>query len=216
MSFRVFQILKRARARRVLPLALVALAAWAVVARVAAGALIVSAEMPRADAMVVLAGSSTYVERTRRAAEIFREGRAMKVVLTDDGQKGGWSNELERNPRFVERAADELVRAGVPRGEIEALPQIVSNTHDEALLVRDYARSRGLRSILIVTSAYHSRRALWTFRRAFDGSGIAVGLESVAPGEQTPALGTWWLYPHGWRVVAGEYVKLVYYRLRYR
>lgn len=210
------KIFWRDHARRVLPLALVALAAWSLVARVAAGALIVSAEIPRADAIVVLAGSSTYVERTRRAAEIFRERRAAKVLLTDDGDAGGWSNELERNPRFVERAADELARAGVPRGEIEALPRTVSSTHDEALLAREYAEARGLRSILIVTSAYHSRRALWTFRRAFEGSGVAVGLEPVAVGAQTPAMGTWWLYPRGWQLVAGEYVKLIYYWLRYR
>ncbi|HYH84252.1 MAG TPA: YdcF family protein [Pyrinomonadaceae bacterium] len=210
-----FRVLKTARARRVLLLALVALAAWPLVARVAARALIVSAEPRSADAVVVLAGSSAYEERARRAAEIFREGRATKVLLTDDGEAGGWSQELERNPRFVERAAKELARAGVPRESVETLPQIVSSTHDEALLVREYARARGLRSILIVTSAYHSRRALWTFRRVLEGSGVAVGLEPVAPGEQMPTIGTWWLTLRGWRVVAGEHLKMVYYRMRY-
>lgn len=197
-------------------LALVALAAWPFVARLAAGALIDGAELPRADVVVVLAGSSAYVERARRAAELVREGRATKVVLTDDGQLSGWSQELERNPRFVERATDELERAGIARADIEPLPQVVFSTHDEALRVRDYARARGLRSVLVVTSAYHSRRALWTFRRVFDASGVAIGLEPVAPGQQTPGQWTWWLRPNGWRVVAGEYVKLIYYCLRYR
>jgi uncharacterized SAM-binding protein YcdF (DUF218 family) len=204
------------RVRRVLPFALLALAAWAFVARAAALALIVTAELPRADAVVALAGSSAYVERARHAAEIVREGRATKVLLTDDGQLSGWSNESESNPRFVERAAAELARAGVPSADVEVLPQTVSSTHDEALLVREYARERGLRSIMLVTSGYHSRRALWTFRRAFEGSGVEVGIEPVAPGGQTPSPGTWWLSPRGWQSVAGEYVKLVYYWLRYR
>jgi len=202
--------------RRALPLALVALAAWAVVARVAAEALIVEAELPRADAVVVLAGSSAYVERTRRAAEIVREGRAPKVLLTDDGQLSGWSNELERNPRFVERAAEELARAGVPSASVEVLPQTVSSTHDEALLVGEYARTRRLRSVLLVTSAYHSRRALWTFRRALEGSGVEVGVATVAQEGLSLRAGVWWLSPRGWQTVAGEYVKLVYYRLCYR
>ena len=210
------KLLRGERVRRALPFALLALAAWAFVARAAAEALIVTAELPRADAVVALAGSSAYVERARRAAEIVREGRATKVLLTDDGQLSGWSNESESNPRFVERAAAELASAGVPGADVEVLPQTVSSTHDEALLVREYARERGLRSIMLVTSGYHSRRALWTFRRAFEGSGVRVGIEPVAPGEQTPTPGTWWLSPRGWQTVAGEYVKLVYYWLRYR
>lgn len=210
------EILRRVRVRRALPFVLLALAAWPFVARGAAEALIVSAELPRADAVVVLAGSSAYLERTRSAADLFRAGRATKVLLTDDGQLSGWSNELQRNPRFVERAAAELAHAGVTATDIEVLPQTVSSTWDEAVLVREYARARDLRSIMLVTSGYHSRRALWTFRHAFEGSGVAVGIVSVAPGVQTPNVGTWWLSPRGWQSVAGEYVKLVYYWLRYR
>ncbi|HVF45905.1 MAG TPA: YdcF family protein [Pyrinomonadaceae bacterium] len=211
----VFQTLRGLRARRAVPLVLVALAAWAVAARVAAEALVVSEELGRADALVVLAGSSAYVERTARAAELYREGRAPLVILTNDGQLSGWSNESQSNPTFVERARGELVRGGVPAERIEALPRRVGSTHDEAVLLREYAGGRHLRSLLVVTSGYHSRRALWTFRRAFEGSGVGVGVSKVEPGLQTPAPGTWWLSPRGWQSVAGEYVKMVYYRLSY-
>src|SRR5215207_1041116 len=100
----LFRKLKGLRARRALPLLLVALAAWAVAARFAAEALVVSEGLESADALVVLAGSSAYVERTARAAELYREGRAPSVVLTNDGQLSGWSNESQSNPTFVERA----------------------------------------------------------------------------------------------------------------
>jgi uncharacterized SAM-binding protein YcdF (DUF218 family) len=207
--------LKGLRARRALPLLLVALAAWAVVARAAAEALVVGEGLERANALVVLAGSAAYVERTARAAELYREGRAPVVILTNDGQLSGWSNESQNNPTFVERARRELVRGGVPAERIEALPRRVGSTHDEAVLLREYAGERRLRSLLVVTSGYHSRRALWTFRRAFEGSGVAVGVSKVEPGLQTPTPGTWWFSPRGWRVVAGEYVKMVYYRVSY-
>lgn len=207
--------MKGLRARRVLPLVLVALAAWAVAARFAAEALVVSEGLERADALVVLAGSAAYVERTARASELYREGRAPVVLLTNDGQLSGWSNESQNNPTFVERARAELVRGGVPTERIEALPRRVGSTHDEALLLREYARGRGLRSLLVVTSAYHSRRALWTFRRAFEGSGVVVGVSAVELERERPSPGTWWLSPRGWRSVAGEYVKTVYYRLSY-
>jgi uncharacterized SAM-binding protein YcdF (DUF218 family) len=68
---------------------------------------------------------------------------------------------------------------------------------------------------LVVTSAYHSRRALWIFRKVFSGTGIDIGLTAVAPGEQTPSPATWWLQLRGWRTVASEYPKLIYYWLHY-
>lgn len=192
------------------------LAAWELLAWCGAQALVVSAEMPEADAVVVLSGSAGYVERTRQAARLFYEGRAPRVVLTNDGQRGGWSNAEQRNPYFVERAAAELRRGGVPAERIEVLPQPVAGTHDEAVVVRQYAAAKGVRSLLVVTSAYHSRRALWTLRRVFAGSGVEVGLNAAPLGSGTPSPGAWWLSPRGWQLVAGEYLKFIYYWLHYR
>lgn len=201
--------------RRWLTGALVLLAVWPFAAWCAARALIVRRELPRADAIVVLGGSATYVERTRWAARLFREGRAPRIVLTNDQMRGGWSSAEQRNPFFVERAAEELRRAGVPDESIEVLPGAATSTHDEALLVRDYAARRNFRAVLIVTSAYHTRRALWTFQRVFREESVEVGLDAPPTGEQSPRPAAWWLHAEGWRSVALEYPKLIYYRVRY-
>jgi uncharacterized SAM-binding protein YcdF (DUF218 family) len=185
------------------------------IAWVAAGALIVKSDLAHADALVVLGGSSTYIERTRHAAQLQREGRAPLIILTNDNQISGWSPEEERNPLFVERAVDELRRLGVPRENIEILPGFVTNTHDEVVLIHQYARERKLQSILVVTSAYQTRRARWTLRRVFGGSGIEFGIYGVEPGVQSPGRASWWLSRLGWQMVPGEYLKLVYYRLKY-
>ena len=190
-------------------------AAWGAAAWLAAGAGRGVGAGPPADAAVVLAGSSTYVERTRGAAALYAAGRAARVVLTNDGLRGGWSEAEQRNPLFAERASGELRREGVPAEKIEIVGREVSGTYEEAVALREYAEARGLSSLLVVTSAYHSRRALWTLRRVLRGSGIDVTLEAVAPGEQSPAPAVWWLSGLGWKMVAGEYAKLVYYRLRY-
>lgn len=189
---------------------------WFLIAWVAARALVTSAELERADALVIFSGSSAYRERTRRAAELFRAGRAPVIILTNDNQQSGWSRREQRNPLFVERARDELLRAGVPAESILILPETVTSTYEEAVLVRDYARSHDLHSILFVTSAYHSRRALWTARQVFAESGIQLGLDAPPPGEETPRPLTWWLHRSGWQMVAEEYPKLIYYRLWYR
>jgi uncharacterized SAM-binding protein YcdF (DUF218 family) len=207
---------RKKRLRRWLRLLGLSLAIWSLLAWGAARALVVHTELARADALVVLGGSATFMERTQRAAQLYGQGRASKIILTDDGGQSGWSSEQQRNPFFVERAVGELRRMGVPEQAIEVLPETVSSTYEEAMLLRDYAEGRCLHSMLVVTSAYHSRRALWTMRRVFEGSGVEIGLEAVAPGQQTPAPAAWWLRRRGWRMVAGEYLKIAYYWLRYR
>ena len=194
----------------------VVLLVWCVVAWGAARLLIVRAELPRADALVVLSGSAAYVERTRWAAQLWAAGRAPRIVLTNDNLRGGWSSAEQRNPFFVERAAAELASAGVPPAQVEVLPEPVSGTHDEALLVRRYVEAHKLGSILLVTSAYHSRRTLRTLRGVFAGTDVKIGLDAPPPGAQTPPPATWWLHRAGWPAVGGEYAKLLYYYVRFR
>jgi len=201
--------------RRILKVLLLVISAWFVIAWVAARALIASADLPNADAIVVLSGSSTYMERTHKAAELYRQRRAPLVLLTDDHTQGGWSSTLQRNPYFVERATDELIKQGVPVEKIRIIPGTPSSTHEEVLGIKDYASAQGLRSLLVVTSAYHSRRALRSLRQAFAGTQTTIGLDPVPPGWQTPSPGFWWLQLEGWRIVGSELVKLIYYRLMY-
>ena len=201
--------------RRIIKILLLLIVAWFVVAWVAARALIVTEDLPKADAIVVLSGSSTYIERTHKAAELYGEGRAPLVILTDDNMRGGWSSAQQRNPYFVERAHEELVKQGVPPVQIRVAPGVADGTREEALIIRDYALAQRLRSILVVTSAYHSRRALRTLRQALDGTGTTLGIATAPTGWQTPAPPWWWLHFEGWRSVGGEYVKLIYYWLKY-
>lgn len=200
---------------RMLKVMLVALFAWVLLAWAAAEALVVNVPLAQADAIVVLSGSKAYVERTRRAVELFHEGRAPLIVLTNDHTRGGWSNALQRNPYFVERATEELLKGGVPAERIRIAPGVVISTQSEASLMKDYAVAEGLRSIIVVTSRYHSRRALRSLRQNFEDTGIIVGLEHTPNGPATPSTAWWWLRPEGWRTVAGEYVKLVYYWFKY-
>jgi len=183
---------------------------------VAAKALIVNLPLERADAVVVLSGSSAYLERTQLAAKLYADGRSSRIILTNDNLQGGWSETQQRNPFFVERERDNLIASGVNSEKIQIVPATVTGTYDECLKIRRYAETQGYKSLLFVTSAYHSRRALWTLRWVFRGSGIEIGLDIVMPGRQMPPATTWWLSRRGWRVVALEYPKLIYYWLHYR
>jgi uncharacterized SAM-binding protein YcdF (DUF218 family) len=205
-----------ARRRNAVKVLLVCILLWPFAAWVAARLLITEAPLAKADAIVVLGGSANYKERAREAARLLQEGRAPLILLTNDNHRGPWSSVEQRNPYFYERSFDEIENAGVQGTKIDVLMTPVGGTHEEAELVKKYAAEHGLRSVLVVTSAYHSRRALWTFARVFRDTGIQVGLKPVSPGSDSPPAATWWLTVRGWRLVPTEYVKMIYYVVKYR
>ncbi|MFN2531063.1 MAG: YdcF family protein [Pyrinomonadaceae bacterium] len=195
--------------------AIVSLLLWVICAPFLARFLVVQHSLEQPDVLLVLSGSSVYRARTQTAASIFLTGRGKRIVITNDYQRGGWSQKDERNPFFYERELDELARAGVPREDIDLLAEPVNSTYQEAVALRRYIAKYPVKSVLIVTSPYHSRRAYWTFRRMLSDTDTQVGIESVPLGVDSPTPAIWWLTPHGWSVVAGEYMKLSYYWLRY-
>jgi uncharacterized SAM-binding protein YcdF (DUF218 family) len=207
------------RRRRIVLRAVATAAAFvlaiAVFAWPAARFLIVRAEPARADVLVVLSGASMYDERVRHGIALLQEGRARAMVLTNDGLRGRWSRRRQANLTSVERAKDAILDAGVPERQLIVLKSRVNSTFDEATAVRSFAGSAGITSVLVVTSPYHSRRALWVFRRVLEPEGVRVGIDSPLPGEQSPRPGTWWLSRVGWHSVALEYVKLAYYRIKH-
>jgi uncharacterized SAM-binding protein YcdF (DUF218 family) len=154
-------------------------------------------------------------ERISLAAQLYSEGKSTRIILTNDNQVGGWSNSHQRNLFSFERATLLLEDAGVAKSAIIVIPQPVSGTYDEAVVLRKFSEESRLQSLLLITSGYHSRRTYSTFAREFVGSQITLGIEPVLPGWQTPHPAIWWLYPRGWVMVPLEYIKLVTYRLRY-
>ena len=195
--------------------AILTIALWPLLAWAAARLLVVRVPVSHADAIVVMSGSATFRERARHAAALYNEGRAARIVLTNDYLKSSWSSAEQRNPYYYERARDELLRAGVPEQNIAVIMVPITSTYDEAMLFKQYSEANQLGSLLVVTSAYHSRRALWTFRHIFQGSGKSIGIDPAEAGIETPSPATWWLHRFGWEMVPSEYGKIFFYWLRY-
>jgi uncharacterized SAM-binding protein YcdF (DUF218 family) len=195
----------------------VAVFVWIGIAPLVAGFLIVDKPLAEADAIFVLGGALAYVERTQKAAELYRQGVAPKVIVTDDGEEAGWSRREQKNPKYYELAVASLVASGVPRERIEIADRLVDGTIDEARLLSDLAAASDLKRVMLVTSAYHTRRTWWTFNRVMtlDQRQVEFGIASPPPGVQTPDVATWWFRRRGWNWVGGEYVKLGIYSLYY-
>jgi uncharacterized SAM-binding protein YcdF (DUF218 family) len=176
--------------------------------------LIVTASPDCGDVILLLSGSSSIYERTHLAAKLYFEHRAPKIVLTNDNQMGGWSPSEERNPYYYEITSRELQKLGVPATDIDVIGTPVHSTAEEAAVMRQYCEGKNIHSVVIVTSAYHSRRALKVFRDAFTKAAVTIGIVAVPPGWQTPKPAIWWSSIRGWQLVGGEYVKFLLYEFR--
>lgn len=153
------------------------------------------------DGIVLLGGN--YSERAPKAAELFNIGIAPRILLANDGVRGGWSRKHQRNLYAIERSEEMLVQLGVPREAIVKLPYDKSGTRYDALAVKKYAIDHDLKSLHLVTSDYHAYRAVWVFRRVFRDRPITI-TASVAPSALVSLP----------RFM--EPIKMVYYWLRYR
>ena len=194
---------------------LIAVAVWALIAPTLANHLIVEKPFEHADAIIVLSGSAVYKERTRKAAVLFKQGVAPRIFITDDGDRAGWSQGERTNLPFVELEQRELIANGVMPDAITVLPGQVFGTDQEAKSLADEITARPINSVVIVTSAYHSRRALRTFEKILAGNNVEIGIIHAPIGEQTPNPNYWWLVPRGWQTVAWEYMKSVVYYAYY-
>ena len=99
-----------------------------------------------ADAIVVLGGGNH--ERPLRAAELFRQHAAPRIILSGAGDDG------------INRQI--LISNGVPAGAIQ-IEDKSQTTRENAEFTIKLLRAEKIHSAILVTSWYHSRRALKTF-----------------------------------------------------
>ncbi len=148
------------------------------------------------DALVVLSGGES--DRALEAAELYHRRLAPVILM-------GCDCDTKTN-------LDILHSKGVPAEAIRTLCE-VATTHDEAICIRDYVRSHPLRRITVVTTAYHTARARWAFRRALRGTGVEVRMAATDDSRFDET--NWYRTVAGRRLYLRELAKTICYRLLY-
>jgi uncharacterized SAM-binding protein YcdF (DUF218 family) len=127
----------------------------------------------RSDIIVVLGGGFS---RPIYAADLYRQGLAPQVWISriqpDEGESLVRSLGIAL-PRETDINHAILRKKGVPEEAIRLYGQDVDSTRDEADAVARELGSRG-KSILLVTSPYHARRARLVFRRRLAADRVIV------------------------------------------
>jgi uncharacterized SAM-binding protein YcdF (DUF218 family) len=169
-------------------------------------ALVVSAPLSSPDAIVSLASHEW--ERLPAAAELARRYPRAVVVLTLPQPV----NEFNCHDCF--HRTERLMKAGVEMERIQIVPLTERGTFGEAVATRAFVSKHNLKSVLVVTSPYHTRRSLATFRQVLEGAAVSVG---VVPASATsPARPPrWWATPYDRAYVRYEWAAVFYYWFRY-
>ena len=170
--------------------------------------LIVADPLQPADAIVPLGGEAA-TERLAYAAKLFKEGYAQSFLIVNlEIKLPGIRSE------YNELAKREAAWQGVPKESIVFAPGIVTSTVDEALSVRQLAQASGFRSVIVVTSPFHTRRTRRIFADAFRDTSITLTVQPVE-GHWYKA-DRWWKSQEGLQTTWTEYLKFLLYLGGYR
>ncbi|MCF8062803.1 MAG: YdcF family protein [Deltaproteobacteria bacterium] len=178
------------------------------------GFLVVSHELENADLIVCLSGRQ--VERGLAAADLYGEKPPPRVFIAPEVPPDGYEA-LERAgieiPRSVDILRRILVESGVPEEAVIEAEQPARSTMGEARMAVEVADENGYRSLIVVTSPTHTRRAWMAFRHATEDDAIAI---RMAPSSYSGFRAeNWWKTRRYVKEVIVEYQKLLYYSLEY-
>ena len=167
-------------------------------------------EPEKADVIVVLNGRDT--ERSLAAADLYNQGYSNRIVIARGSKQPG-NDEFWRRVRdnfdgkiFFQRA---LYAMGIPESSFKLIGNGVDSTYDEALVTKEFLADNGYKSILLVTSKWHSRRAYLTFRSALKKDGIRIIVQPSKYDVFNPD--TWWKNSNDAELVFYEYTRLIFY-----
>jgi uncharacterized SAM-binding protein YcdF (DUF218 family) len=130
-------------------------------------------DIPSADAIVVLGGATEPAQFPRStvelnsagdrviyAADLYKQGKAANILLS-----GGSISWLDS--RTTSTPADEMASimemVGVPKDALW-LQTASQNTHEDAVFSLELLKQKGIKRILLVTSAMHMPRAMALFK----------------------------------------------------
>lgn len=167
------------------------------------GRMLVIDRPKKSDAIIVLDGGGNDV-RYRRGMELLRAGYASTLLLdaSDDTFVYG-RRPTDLAAQFIQSTAGEF------RDHVLVCPIAEDSTLAETKYVQRCLEQRGARSVLLVTSDYHTRRAysIFTHRLPQYPWSVAAAHDNYVFGEN------WWLNREWAKTALTEYQRLFWWEL---
>lgn len=182
--------------------------------------------LQKSDAIFVLGGDS--YDRGNLAVKLFKEGYASKIVCSGENiptilKALGISyaeSEITRiniisafAPADSGKSPAKENKTAFPPDSSVSILRKGTSTMEEIIAIKDYCRENKLNKIILITSKFHTRRVGSVCKKIFHDEKpelIITGVPSSSYSEEK-----WWESEEGLIMVNNEYVKLIYYFLKY-
>lgn len=152
------------------------------------------------DAIIVLAGETSV--RPARALELLRQGRAPHLFLDVQAREQIYDQHLTD---LAQKYASSLPEAK----RVSVCPIVGTSTYAESDDVNRCLQSMGAHRVLVVTSEFHTRRALSIFRHRLPQYQFSV----AAAHDPTHFGGAWWTNREWAKITLDEWMKLIWWEV---
>jgi uncharacterized SAM-binding protein YcdF (DUF218 family) len=159
------------------------------------------------DAVAVFGGGLE--TRPFAAAEYYRKGLAKKILVANT--RLSKSEMMGILPPHSILNQTVLIAQGVSETDIEPFGMDLSSTYEEAVALREWALRAHVRSLIVPTERFSSRRVHWVLDRVFAGTGIEIRV----PALDDPDYAVWWKNKEAVLVFQNEVLKYFWYRINF-
>jgi uncharacterized SAM-binding protein YcdF (DUF218 family) len=164
-------------------------------------------ELEPSDAIVVLSGSTTG-NRMEEAVRVFDKGMGKVLVFSGYTYYPGMDSHRGMKQYAIKLGVpDDKIVAEKATGEISTWGEALANLK---LLERLKAKS-----LILVTSSYHTRRSHWVYERAINSLNMDITLRVQPAYDPKVPYPEWWKIRSGKKMVFDEYIKFFYYFIIY-
>lgn len=177
--------------------------------RAAGNFLIYEDDLKKVTYAFVLSGGPW--DRGNEAVRIFEKGFADTLVCTGENIPHDFKA-LGLDMLESEITEKNMLNKGVPKSQILLLKKGTS-TREESEEILAFCKSRSVKSIIVLSTDFHTRRIKQVFKNKFEKEGIEV-IVWAAPSSKYDAQ-NWWKSEDGLIALNNEYIKQLYYLVKH-
>lgn len=169
----------------------------------------------KADCIVPLGGDIAL--RFKKAVELYNQGLSDKIIVSvlpdlSDADKEYCAFKMHvYGAKEVDRKDFVLMAfryLGKDSKGVLFTDQTVTSTYEEALATKVFMLKNGFKSLILVTTGYHSRRALMLFKTVLRGTGIKI--YNITADRESLIPAKWWAKEDEVKDVLQEYLSIVH------
>lgn len=158
-------------------------------------------------AIVILSGGDA--TRIPKGLEIYKEGYGTRLLLTTERPRNSQVAQIFLSKMELAEEISKIVNIPAKFELVPSLKGGATSTFDEAIDLLSFCLQENIKHLIIVTDAFHSRRALYAFKKIF--SNQSIKLEASAASNELFNEKNWWHSDVGISAYVLEPIKFAVY-----